>query len=72
MKKYLTNKLTDAVVRAAKPKDKTHRLLDGGGLYCEILPTGKKVWRLRYFFGESKLNKRGKLVKPEKTVLTAY
>lgn len=48
MKKYTTQKLSDPVIRHAKPKDKLYRLRDGGGLFCEVLTTGSKVWRYNY------------------------
>ena len=48
MKKYTTHKLSPATVRHAKPKDKLYRLRDGGGLSCDILTTGRKVWRYAY------------------------
>ena len=40
--------LTQGKIESAKPKEKPHRLTDGGGLVLTILPTGKKVWRFRY------------------------
>lgn len=44
-------KLTDIKCRSAKPKkDNAYKLFDGGGLYLEILPTGKKLWRLKYYY----------------------
>lgn len=42
--------LTDAAIRAAKPKDKAYKLFDGGGLYVEITPSGGRWWRLKYRF----------------------
>ncbi len=48
MKKYHTSKLSDLAVRQAKTKDKKYKLPDGGGLYCEVLTTGTKVWRYNY------------------------
>lgn len=30
-----------------------NRLYDGGGLYLQLQPTGTKLWRLKYRFGES-------------------
>jgi integrase len=41
--------LTDARIRTAvpPPKGKQVKLLDEGGLYVLVLPTGKRVWRLR-------------------------
>lgn len=43
-----TTPLTDMQVRNAKPKDKTYRLFDGGGLYIEVAPTGSRIWRLKF------------------------
>ena len=34
--------LTDTAIRSAKPKDKTFKLFDGGGLYLEVNPSGGK------------------------------
>ena len=44
-------KLTYIKCKTAKPKpNKAYKLFDGGGLYLEILPTGKKLWRLKYYY----------------------
>ncbi|MHB9838483.1 tyrosine-type recombinase/integrase [Paraburkholderia terrae] len=40
--------LTDAAVRAAKPKEKSYKLTDGFGMYLEVMPNGSKYWRLKY------------------------
>src|SRR2546425_8908153 len=40
--------LTDRHVKAAKPRTKSYRLADGGGLYLYIPPTGVSAWQLRY------------------------
>ncbi len=32
----------------AKPTDKRYSLYDTGGLFLEVMPTGKKFWRLRH------------------------
>lgn len=40
------NKLTDALIRNAKPKEKIYRLGDGGCLWLYVNPTGLKVFRL--------------------------
>lgn len=40
--------LTDAWIRAAKPRDKVYKQSDAGGLYIEITTAGKKIWRLAY------------------------
>lgn len=42
--------LSDAAVRAAKPKDKTYMLRDGGGLWLILEPSGRKWWKLRVVF----------------------
>ncbi len=42
--------LSDAGIRAAKPKDRIYKLADGGGLYLEISPQGSKLWRMKYRF----------------------
>jgi integrase len=41
--------LTDTEIRGAKPSDKAYRMKDDYGLYLDIRPTGKKVWRMRYW-----------------------
>jgi integrase len=48
--------LTDAKVKAAKPKNdggvlKVNKLFDGGGLYLEVPVKGNKRWRIKYRFG---------------------
>ena len=45
---YKENKLSNLIIKHAKPKTKKYKLPDGGGLYCEILLTGTKVWRYNY------------------------
>ena len=40
--------LSDAQVKNAKPKDKPYKLFDGGGLYLEVMPTGSKLWRMKF------------------------
>lgn len=40
--------ISDATLRAVKPKDKTHKIAAGGGLYLEITPAGSKLWRWKY------------------------
>ena len=48
----LSDKLTNVVIRQAKPKEKTYRLSDGKGLYIEIRPNGSKYWRMAYRFND--------------------
>ena len=42
--------LTDTAIKALKAKDAPYKVFDGGGLYLEVLPTGTKVWRVKYRF----------------------
>ena len=46
-------KLSDLAIRNLVPKEKMYRVSDGGSLYLEIYPNGKKLWRIR-------LKKQGK------------
>jgi len=41
-------KLTAGQIDSAKPKEKSYKLADGGGMYLEIFPNGTKSWRLKY------------------------
>lgn len=43
-----TAPLTELEIKAAKPSVKSYKLFDGGGLYLEIMPTGGKLWRMKY------------------------
>lgn len=40
--------LTNAVVKAARPRPHAYKLADTGGLFVYIAPTGLKSWRYRY------------------------
>lgn len=40
--------LTEQQLIQAKPADKPFKLFDGYGLYVEVLPTGTKVWRMKF------------------------
>jgi len=44
----LTVPLTEAQVRNAKGKEKPYKLFDGGGLYLEVMPSGSRIWRLKF------------------------
>ena len=46
--RYPDMPLTDARIRTTKPGDKPIKLADGGGLYLEVRPSGRKLWRYRY------------------------
>ncbi|UJL38058.1 DUF4102 domain-containing protein [Pantoea agglomerans] len=41
-------KLTARQIDSAKPKEKSYKLADGGGMDLEIFPNGAKSWRLKY------------------------
>lgn len=40
--------LTDAKIRAARPKEQGYRLADGDGLHLFVTPGGTKSWRFRF------------------------
>ena len=42
--------LSDAAIRAAKPRDRPYKLTDERGLFLLLTPTGGKWWRLNYRF----------------------
>ena len=44
----IAKRLTDAAVKAAKPKEKTYKLTGGKGLYLFVKPNGGKLWAFRY------------------------
>ncbi|WP_367613576.1 tyrosine-type recombinase/integrase [Sphingomonas sp. AP4-R1] len=47
--------LTDAKVRAAKPRPKSYKLTDANRLFLLVSPSGGKLWRWNYyFFGKQK------------------
>jgi integrase len=43
--------LTDVAIKKAKPKDKSYKLSDGGGMYLWITPSGGRSWRWAYRYG---------------------
>lgn len=43
--------LTDTGIKNLKPAAKPQKYFDGGGMYLEVMPTGGKLWRLKYRFG---------------------
>lgn len=40
--------LTDVAIKALKPTDKRYKAFDGAGLYIEVMPSGSKVWRIKW------------------------
>lgn len=48
--------LSDARIRAAKPKDKPYKRFDSQGLYLKVLTSGARLWRFKYsLHGREKL-----------------
>lgn len=43
-------RLTDTLIRNAKPEARERKLSDGGGLFLLVHPNGAKYWRLAYRF----------------------
>jgi len=48
-----TKKISDLTVRTAKPADKPYRIGIGENVYCDVLPSGAKVWRMRFINPET-------------------
>ena len=42
--------LTIEIIESAKPREKSHKLFDSGGLYIEVSPQGGRWWRFKYRF----------------------
>lgn len=40
--------LTDFRLRSAVARPKPYKLGDGGGLYVEVMPTGRRLWRMKF------------------------
>ncbi|MCG6864214.1 MAG: Arm DNA-binding domain-containing protein [Thiogranum sp.] len=40
--------LSDTKLKKLKTAEKPYQLADGRGLFIEVMPGGKKTWRLRY------------------------
>lgn len=41
-------KLSDLACKNAKPQERAYKLFDGGGLYLEVTPTGRRYWKMKY------------------------
>jgi len=63
-------RLTNAVIRNAKPTAKAGKLYDSGGLYLEVSHSGGKWWRLKFRFN-GKENRISLGVYPESTLHAA-
>jgi len=57
--------LTDTKLQRLQAKERAYQLADGGGLYVEVQPTGKTVWRMQYRLG-------GRGSKKERVTLGEY
>ena len=51
--------LTNTKLQRLQAKERAYQLADGGGLYVEVQPTGKKVWRMQYRLGGRGSKKNG-------------
>ena len=49
--------LTDSSIRGLKPRETRYTKADGGGLSIEVLPSGKKVFKLAYRYGRQQRNR---------------
>lgn len=51
-------KVTDTKLRNAKPTDKPYKIQIGDNTYLEVLPSGRKVWRMRFINPDTKKDSR--------------
>lgn len=63
--------LTDIQAKNAKPKATPYKLADGGGLYLEVMPTGKKLWRMKFRQASGKESRLAFGSYPETTLVQA-
>jgi len=40
--------LSEAKIRASKPKERPYKVFDERGLFMLVTPTGGRLWRFRY------------------------
>ena len=40
--------VSDVKLKSAKPEEKLYRIPVGENVYLDVLPNGRKVWRMRY------------------------
>jgi hypothetical protein len=57
--------LTDTNVQRLPARERPYQCADGGGLYVEVQPTGKKDWRMQYRLG-------GRSARKERVTLGEY
>jgi hypothetical protein len=43
--------LSDATIRALKPRDKPYKLSDFDGLFLNVEPMGSRLWQFKYRIG---------------------
>ena len=61
LEKYPKKVVTDAAIKALKPRAKTYRALHERGLYLQVEPTGSKLFRFKYRFqGKEKIYALGR------------
>ena len=49
-------RLTDEIIKGAKPKSRAMKLADGRGLYLLLMPNNARYWRFKYrFAGKERL-----------------
>ena len=49
--------LTDAKIKAAKPRESAYRLADANQLYLHVSPSGGRHWRMNYTYGRNAAGK---------------
>jgi hypothetical protein len=63
--------LSDIAVRNSKAREKPYKLADGGGLYLEVMPTGSKLWRMKFRQANGKESRLAFGIYPETTLVQA-
>lgn len=49
--------LTDAKIKAAKPRERSYKLADAGQLYLMVTTAGGRLWRMNYAYGRNATGK---------------
>ncbi|MBY0242620.1 MAG: integrase arm-type DNA-binding domain-containing protein [Burkholderiaceae bacterium] len=52
----ITTPLTDARIRNAKPRDKAYKMSDGEGMFIDVMPSGSRIWRMKFRQANGKEN----------------
>lgn len=50
MERRRMTKLTEEIIKNARPREKPYKLTDSKGLYLFVAKSGSKIWRMRYRF----------------------